>query len=336
MKITGSTELARMQMLQRQTIDSRNSLDRAAKEMSTGLKADRFKATGGNLARLFTVERMLERNTAYQHTITMTELRIDVMQEGLGRILDWAGSLAVDLTGSTGIGDLNSSMIHARAARGAFIDTVATLNGQINGQSLYAGVATDGPALARGEDMLAQLNTLVAGAATAADAVAIVEGYFQPPAGDFFASGYLGSTIDVQAAEVGEGERLDYAVRADAAELVATLRGLALGAVVADGLFAGSVPDRLEVLSESGRQLLNAKEGMLDLRARVGVSQFALESAKAQRISERETYSMARARIVATDPYEAASAFQALQAQLDTVFTVTARLSTLRFSNYMR
>ena len=39
---------------------------------------------------------------------------------------------------------------------------------------------------------------------------------------------------------------------------------------------------------------------------------------------------------MATDPLEAASAYQALEVQLESIFTVTARLANLRFVNYMR
>ena len=75
---------------------------------------------------------------------------------------------------------------------------------------------------------------------------------------------------------------------------------------------------------------------MLDLRAAVGSLQEAVESAKAQRVSERETLDLARTKIVATDPLEAASTYQALEVQLEAIYTVTSRLANLRFVNFMR
>jgi flagellar hook-associated protein 3 FlgL len=336
MKVHGGSELARNHMLQRQVLDTRNRLDTAAREMTTGLKSDRFQATNGNLARQFSIERMLGKNAVYQETIAIATLRVDTMQESLGRILGWSEEVSIDMITKTNVGDYSGSMMIAQDARRAFIDTVAALNTTVTGQSLFAGVTTDGPALAVGDAILAELGAIVAGAADAADAIALVEDYFAPPAGQFFTTGYLGATDDLQPAELGEGVRLDYALRADATELVAVMQAHALAAVVAGGLFAGNNAEQMAVLSESGAQLLNAKEGILALRAQVGVSQYTIETARAQRRSERETYDLARANIIATDPYEAASAYQSLQAQLDTIFTITARLSTLRFSNYMR
>jgi flagellar hook-associated protein 3 FlgL len=337
MNIRGSSELARMQLLQRQTVEVRNALDVAGQEAVTNLKQDKYAATGGNLARLFSIERMLDRNKVFQETISMTTMRVDMVQEGLGRTLAWAESVSLDLITSTGLGDYTTSMLHARTAENAFRDTISMLNTQVAGQSLFAGVATDGPAMAGGEAILAQLDALVAGAPDVATARGLIDDYFNGVgAPTFAADAYLGSTQDLAPAEIGDGVRLDYAVRADAPEIVATLRSYAMAAVVARGALAGAPDEQLALLREAGGAILNAKEDMLTLRSRVGVSQEAVETARAQRVSEYDTYDLARANIVGADPLLAASRFQTFQAQLESVFTVTARLANLRFANFMR
>ena len=82
--------------------------------------------------------------------------------------------------------------------------------------------------------------------------------------------------------------------------------------------------------------MLAAKEGILDLRAAVGSQQERVERAKAQRVSERDTLDLARSKLMATDPLEAASAYQSLEVQLESIYTVTSRLANLRFANFMR
>ena len=337
MNIRGSSELARMQLLQRQAVEVRTALDRAGQEATTNLKADKYKATGGNLARLFTIERMLERTAVYQDTIGITEMRLDVMQQGIGRTLAVTQDIGVDLTTATKLGDHAAAMLHARGAEQAFRETVNILNTRVAGQSLFAGTATDGAALADGETILAQLDGLVAGAPDAVRAEALLDDYFAGVgAPTFAADAYLGSPQDLAAAEVGEGMRLDYAVRADAAELVATLKGHAMAAVVARGALDGDATAQMALLAASGTQLLYAKEELLALRSGVGMSQEAVENARAQRTGEHDAYDMARAKIVGADPFAAASAFQAFQTQLESVFTVTARVANLRFANFMR
>jgi flagellar hook-associated protein 3 FlgL len=336
MKVHGSAELARMMLLQRQSADTRMKLDRAALEMTTGLKADKYKATGGNLARLFAVERMLERNAVRAETLNLTELRIDFMQDALGKALGLAETLSVDLLAAAGLGDDLAGRVHAEGARRAFFDTVNLLNVQVVGQALFAGDATDGAALAAPATILADIEAAVAGAVDAADAIARVEAFFAGPA--FDQGSYLGSPDPLVPAELGEGVRLEYSLLATQPELKALLKGHAIAALVAPGgiLAAEPVGTRMALIEEGGRQLLAAKDDLLRLRTRVGSAQESVEMAKARGTAEREALDLARARIVGADPYDAASAFQALEAQLETVFTVTARLSGLRFVNFMR
>jgi flagellar hook-associated protein 3 FlgL len=336
MKLGTASDLARLQMLQRNAFATRAALDAAAVEMTSGQKQDRFEATGGNLTRLFALERGLERNRVFADTLALSEMRLDIMQEGFGRLLAPVEDLAVDLATATGLSDAAAGRVHAATARRAFVDAVGVLNTRVAGQALFAGAATDRAALAPAEDMLAELDAIAAGAATPADAVAAIEAWFAPPGGGFYATGYVGSTTSLVPVEIGDGARLDYAVRADDAEVVAALRAHALAAVVDGGAFAGDPAAQLEMLAAAGQRMLEAREETLALRARVGVSQNTVERGRAERTSEREALELARAGIVATDPLEAASTYQTLQVQLESIFTVTSRLAELRFTNFLR
>ena len=310
MRLTGGSDLTRLQTLQKQAFATRNKLDVSAQELTTGLKADRFQATGGNLTRLFALERSLDRNAVFTQTISLTELRLDVMQQSLGSILAPAEDLAIDLSDTVYRGDYSTAMMHANAARGAFSDTVAMLNTTVAGQSLFAGTATDSAAVAPAAAILADLDTLAGGAATAADAITAIDAYFAKPGGAFYTSGYVGSTDDLTPVDIGEGQRLDYGMRADDDRLVAVLRAQAMAAVVAGGAFTGNQTEQMALLGEAGARMLDAKEGILKLRAGVGSLQEAVEKAKAGRVAERDTLDQARVKIVATDPLEAASAYQ--------------------------
>jgi flagellar hook-associated protein 3 FlgL len=338
MNVSGTSDLAQLGMLQRQAVSTRTALDRAASELTTGQKADRFKATGGNMTRLFAMERALERNAVFTETITLSELRLDVMQEGLGRILGPVESISVDLSVAVSQGNVAQARMHARAARGAFADAVSALNSQVGGQSLFAGTRTGGPALAAAEGILADLDALAAGTTTAAGAMAAINDYFDAGSGsvpNFHGDGYVGSVDDLGAVEIGDGRRINAGLRADQEELVAVLKAQALAAVVANGSFGGNEAGEMALLGEAGAQMLAAKEGLLDFRSRVGASQYAVEQARAGRVSERETLDLARAELLAADPYEAASSYQQLQSQLEALYTVTSRLAGLRFSNFM-
>jgi flagellar hook-associated protein 3 FlgL len=335
MRIGGGSELARMQMLQKQAMATRDRLDVAAKELTTNLKASRFEASGGNMTRLFALERSLDRNAVFSQTISLTELRLEIMQESFGQLLKPAENLALDLTQSAALGDYAGAMLHAGTARSAFVDAVGLLNTQVAGQSLFAGTETDSAALIDADTILADLQTAIGGATTAAAAIAAVDAYFTAPGGGFYTTAYAGSADDLTPVDIGEGQRLDYGMRADEARIVELLRAHATAAVVADGALAGDQAERMAMLAEAGVRTIAAKEGVLALRTDVGIMQERVENAKAARTAERDTLELARAKIVAVDPLEAASAFQQLESQLQSIYMVTARLASLRFSNFM-
>lgn len=337
MKISGTSDLGRLNAMTKRAIDTRNDLNRAATEMTTGENSSRYEATAGNTTRIFAVERALDRNEAFSQTIALTEVRLDTMQSGLGLILSPLEDLAIDMSSSVGLGDVQQSLMHASTARNAFRDTVGVLNSQAGGLSLFAGTATDSPALASPDFMLADLDALAQGSATASDAIAAINAYFsKTPPGAFYSTGYIGSTQDPSPVDVGESRRLDYAVRADNDQLVAVLKSQALAAVVAGGAFASDSNAQMQMLAAAGQAMVDSKEGLLDLRSAVGVSQYTLENAKAARVAEHDTLDLSRNAIMGIDSTAVTSRFQALETQLNTIYTLTARLGDLSYVKYMK
>lgn len=336
MYVTGGSDLSRLQRLQRNVTETRGRMDTATHELGTGETTDRYAATGGNLTRLISMDRALARNSTFQSTISLTGLRLDTMQTTITGIAERANTLAVALNETVPKGDIASSTRLAKQARSDLGDTLAKLNVQISGQSVFAGTATDRPALAPADSILADLDALAAGAATAADAISAIDAYFASPAGGFYATGYLGSSDGLAAADIGEGQRLDYGVSATDDRLVAVLRAQAKAAIADGTSFAGSDQDRMALLSAAGTELLAAKEGALDLSFEIGFDQQTIETAKASRTAESNTLSLARANMIGADYETSTTNYQALESQLDAILTVTARLADLRFTNYMR
>lgn len=336
MYVSGGSDLARLQRLQRQASETRDRMDAAGQEMATGEKADRYAASGGNLTRLISMDRALSRNDLFANNISLAQLRLDTMQSAVSGIAERANSLGVSLNETLPLGDSASALRLARQARTELADTVAKLNVQISGQSLFAGTATDRAALAPSDAILADLDALASASATAADAAAAIDAYFATPGGAFHTSGYLGSTGNLAPADIGEGERLDYGVTAADGRIVAVLKAQAKAAVAGGGAFATSAEDRMALLKASGTELIAAKDGVLDLSFEIGRDQETLEAARAARTAEANTLSLARASLLGADMETAATTYQALETQLDALFTVTARLADLRFTNYIR
>lgn len=335
MRVSGGTELSRLAMLQRQTAETRANLNRASTEAVTGVKTSRYEASGGNLSRLISVERALARNTNYSDIIAQTTTKVDLVQQTLDKAAKTAGDIALGMQQAAELGNQKTAMMQARLARDAFVGTVNDLNAEVNGQTLFSGTGADKAALADPEAMLTAISAAVSGATTSAGAVAAVDAYFAKPGGAFYTNGYLGTTEDVAPADVGDGKRIDYGTRADDDRIVSLLRSYALGAVIADGALPGNSTEQMAALKEAGSRILTAKEGILDFQSEVGITQERLENAKAERTAESGVLKTAQADMLRSDQEAQSTYFSELETQLKAIYTVTAKLTSLSFLDYM-
>ena len=115
------------------------------------------------------------------------------------------------------------------------------------------------------------------------------------------------------------------------------LKALALAVVGAEGSFAGATDaQRLDVMGAAAQSGLDSVGGLIALRGELGVSEARIEDAAVRIEGEISILGQARNNFVTKDPFVAASEFAALEAQLQAVFQVTARLSSLSLNNFLR
>ena len=211
------------------------------------------------------------------------------------------------------------------------------MNAQIGGRALFAGAATDSPALADADTILSALTEVTATAADAAEAADRVDDWFAP-GGDFDTSGlgYVGSATRMSGFRVADGTRADIHIRADDPAIRETLKGLALAALVKDGPFNGNVEQRSDLARIAGGQLLSSQSAFIAARAEVGTAQATIENATTQNAAERTALSISRNEITSIDPYQTAVELREVEVQLETLYSMTARLSRLSLVNYLR
>ncbi|GIX15488.1 MAG: flagellar hook protein FlgL [Paracoccaceae bacterium] len=334
--INGLPDLLSGLRLQHGGVAIRQRMETLSVELATGRKSDLVAASVGDPTRLYALEGQLARLSARAERLTMAEGRAEASQTALGMLHDSAGDLGVAVLGAIAIGDLTSARTHAAGARDAFEQAVGALNTRFGGRSLFAGAAVDGPALADANTILAALTAEVDAAATTADALAAIEAFFDDPAGGFATLGYLGATQDAPGVDLGPEGRVDHAVRADAQAIRDMLRGLATLVIAAEHPIAAEMPAAAAFYQAGGEGLIAARDGIARLRADLGVDQARIEAAATATAAESGALEILRARMVSRDPVEAAAEFQALETQMQAVYTVTARLSGLSLTNFLR
>jgi flagellar hook-associated protein 3 FlgL len=199
------------------------------------------------------------------------------------------------------------------------------LNAQVAGGSLFAGTATDGPALAPAATMLADLRAALAGATTAGDVQTVLDAWFDP-LGGFDTSGYQGNGGTIER-PLDAGESVSLGVRADDPALRGLLKAAATAALAPTlGLPAG---DAQLLLGGARDALLSLTEPLTHIQASLGIAEGRAEEAQARHAARATAFGIQRAEMAEIDPFETATTLEATRAQLETQYALTQRLQSL-------
>ena len=333
---TGVSNLASHMQMTRTNTQAKLALNSAGQEVASGRKSDLVKATGGDFGPLFAIERSLSQLDMRAQTIKDTAAKAAASQLNMENIQNTLANYGSDLLAAVGIDSQPQAFSIANSARGALDRMVSSLNAQYGGQSLFAGAAVDGPAVIDAATMYADITALTMAAPDSTTAIAAIDDYFFNPAGGFATGGFTGSTLDAPGAELADGEVVDYSLRGDDIAIRQALRNVAMVAVAANGDHGGSNFDGMNMLKEAAKGAISTQDGLTGLRESLGHVQEQIDTASARNSAESTTFEINRNAILAADPYEAATRFQALEGQMEAIYLMTSRLSSMRLQNYLR
>ncbi|SLN13659.1 flagellar hook-associated protein FlgL [Aquimixticola soesokkakensis] len=319
----------------RVTHQVKTNLDRLTQEVATGHTTDTAKAVAGNLTPLAGMKRALSTLSSYAIANTEAELAATSMQSVLSTISDYSSEMGTTLLTASQVSQSVTTNATASQARGQFDAIVSAINTRVASRSLFAGVATDANPLADTDTLIADLRVATAAATTASEVVAAVTAWFDDSGGGFETSGYLGSTTPASAFRLSDRERTTLAITAHDQEFRDVLKGFAIAALVDDGVLSGDEPERAQLLSLAGQQILTGEGALANLRSRIGAAEQQIELAKTHNAAEIASYETAIGGMLEIDTFASASALTQVQTQLETIYTITARLSNLNLSDYL-
>ena len=319
--------------LARQGNSLRADLQRASTELTTGKKADAGKAVGGDFFALAALDHSLSRLAGFKATTAETALLTDTMQVALGVISDGATSVSSDLLRNTGLNLPEQLTAVVTDGRRQFDSAISALNTRFAERAVFAGTRAESSPLPGSETILAALDGVTAGAATVADVVTAISDFFDDPAG--YEALYAGGPARA-ALPVSEGENVDLGVTALDPAIRETLKGLAMVAMLDRGILSGQDAARSNLARAAGEQLLSSSEARAVLAARIGTAQAQIEDAATRNGAQDTALTIARTNIMAADLADAAARLEDLQSRLDSLYTLTARLSSLNLTTYLR
>ena len=93
----------------------------------------------------------------------------------------------------------------------------------------------------------------------------------------------------------------------------------------------------IDLMFIAGRErVITAAGSITNIGSAIGAAQGRVESVATRNGAETAALQLARNEIVAVDEYDSATALEALQTQMETLYTLTARLANLSLTDYMR
>lgn len=327
-------DLARHMQLRADQSRIQSDLLRLSQELSTGRKSDIGTAVAGDFGPLVGLDADLRRLDGYDTTVSEATLLTAAAQSSFdlvqARSQDLAANLLLvqDTTNPRTVDQVGAE------ARQTFDSVVSALNQSVGDKTIFGGTATNAPALADPDTILAALTTAVAAETSAADVAAVLDTWFAP-GGDFDTVAYLGSTNQRADIRLNDDSSVAFTASAADTELREVLKSVALGALLDEGVLGADTGERAELARLSGERLISAETGLIDMRSGIGRAEEAIANAQTRNEAQRSALDITRNELLAADPFETAAELEAVQFQLETLYTVTARLSRLSLANYL-
>lgn len=330
------SDLARSYQLRLSQGSLKAKLDTLGQEAASGTKADIPLALGGDLMRINQVDARLTMLATYRNNLSEAELLFTGMQDVVQNIRTMANTTGTALVSDTLTSADNVLQIHLEKAPDELRSMLSSLKLSVAGRSAFAGSRVDQAAVVGYDGLLAQLGAAVGGSTDAQAIIAAIDGYFDAPAGagGFADTGYLGSDTGTSAIPVAANKALSSGLTANSTEFRQALKGFAIMA------FAAATPtlDSAAVRTlgwAAGNHLLAAKEPLAKAMTRIGLQQEAAATTRTAHEAETSALTQARNGMIAADPYETATALKEIEANIETLYTLTARLSKLSLTDYL-
>ncbi len=327
----GDASLANI--LARQGADLRGQVLRASQEIASGNQSDIAASLRGDVSPLLAIDASLSRLSAYKSNTTEAAFQTAAQQSAIAGLSELATGLSTSLLGARNFSTPAQIDTLAADAKGRLASAIGLLNAQASGRAVFSGVDTDTVPLGSVEDMLAALQTAATGATTAGQVAAAVSTWFADPLG--YGAFYQGGD-PLSPAPIAPGETAELGTTAMDPILRDTLAAFAMAALLDRGVLAGDAAECGRLAQQAGQQLVSTEDARTTLRARIGTVEAQIEAARTRNSAEETSLGILRSDLGSVDPYEAATRLQTVQSQLESLYLVTARVSRLSLTEYLR
>ncbi|HBS49598.1 MAG TPA: flagellar biosynthesis protein FlgL [Rhodobacteraceae bacterium] len=333
MTLTSIGDLSHALMIRSRSATLKQQVSRLTQELAKGETLDLAKTLGGDYGYLSEIERGLSRLQSQTLATTEAAIFFEAAQDSLELVRATAGELGSALLSTASTLTPDRVIGFSQRARQDLGSVIAALNASSGGRHVFSGVATGAAPLPAPETVLEELRTELTGYSTSAEIFAAADAWFEDPAG--FGVIYQGADADLAPFEIGDGDQVEFGLRADDRALRSTIRDAALAALVADTDLGLGVETQKEILESLANRFLQGQSELLALQSDLGHSEERLESARVRDDAAKFGLSEARNALISADPFETATRLEEAQSQLEALYAVTVRSSRLSLMSFM-
>lgn len=315
----------------------KSKLNGLTKEVATGIKNDIPKAMNGDLSRITHIQSRLTALATYQNNASEAQSMFHGMQTALEGIQNTVNGIGPSILSEANASPEDILRMRASQISQDFRAIFGTLNTSIGGRFVFSGSKTDTAPMGSFDDMLAGLNSAISGSTTASEIVEKIDTWFDAPAGagGFIDTTYQGSDTGNTEITISADRKVGSDLTASSSELREMLKGMAIISYAANASTPVDSATLRDLFTVSGLRLIDASTGLTTARSMVGLQEEAVAQTQASNTAEATSLSLARSALISADPYETATALQETEASIQNLYTLTARLSRLRLTDYL-
>ncbi len=337
MKYISVGDMSQTYLMRRHNVQLKTTMSRLSDELVTGISKDLGTKVGGDFTALAAIDRSLARADAFKQVATETGLVAGTQQDALETIQGHAEAIGATLV--TAAFSASPSMVNSGAqdAGERFEAIVDALNVNVAGRYVFSGTTTDTKPVASADAIMTELETLVNGMTSATDIIAAVDDWFDAASGGggYLDLGYLGSADSLAPVRLSETDKTQLTITAADESLRDTLKGFAMATLVARNLVPDDTSVRALLIGAAGERILSSEAGVTELRSGLGMSEAIISDAQARNSAQQTSLGIARKDLIGVDEYETATALEAAQSQMETLYTLTSRLTQLSLTDYL-
>ena len=327
-------DLAQSLLMRHHSARLQNIVATNSNELASSRIADISKKLNGDHSLLISTSRAREMTDGYQAAAKEAANKTDALQQVIASLNDSSQKLMGQLLATPLSSDNNKLNLLSIEANTRLEDSLSLLNTSIGGKSLLSGLYLGNTAVKDASLLLSTLRTEISGLSDPEAVIQTVKAWFDTAPG-YSATIYNGGP-EQNRISVSAVDRVWAGPTANDPAFRSILASFSIASLVNDSSLVMTNEVRASLAQKAGEEMAAAQGEIISLGAKIGITEKQIQVAQTRNSDALFAYEKIQAQLVGNDPERNVVELQAAQTNLETLYTITARLSQLSLAKLLR